>query len=71
MFSGIKLSLYEPIRNSMCKNEGEMLQTPILKKITAGVLSGGIACYVVSPIDLIQTRMQDSEFKKRYSGIGD
>ena len=48
-----------------------MLQTPTYKKIAAGVLSGGLACYFVSPIDLVQTRMQDSEFKKRYRGLGD
>lgn len=70
-FSGIKLSLYEPVRNSLCKDKQEMLQTPTHKKIAAGVLSGGLACYLVSPIDLVQTRMQDSEFKKRYKGIGD
>jgi solute carrier family 25 (mitochondrial uncoupling protein), member 8/9 len=71
MFSGIKLSLYEPIRNSFCTTREEMLQTPLPKKILAGVLSGGFACYMVSPIDLVQTRMQDSEFKKRYKGLGD
>lgn len=71
IFSGIKLSLYEPVRNIIWSNREEMLQTPMHKKIMAGIVSGGIACYMVSPIDLLQTRMQDSEFKKRYRGVGD
>jgi len=71
MFSGIKLSLYEPIRNQFWSSKEEMLQTPLHKKIAAGILSGGLSCFIVSPFDLVQTRMQDSEFKKRYNGIGD
>lgn len=31
VFSGIKLSLYEPLRNALCKNEEEMLDTPLIK----------------------------------------
>jgi hypothetical protein len=63
LFSGIKLSIYEPLRNMLWSNKQEMMQTPTYKKIIAGVISGGLACGMVSPIDLVQTRMQDSEFK--------
>jgi solute carrier family 25 uncoupling protein 8/9 len=70
LFSGIKLSIYEPFRNMLCNSKEEMLQTPTHKKILAGIMSGGIACAMVSPIDLIQTRMQDSEFRKRYGNVG-
>lgn len=70
-FSGIKLSCYEPIRNKLCSSNEEILQTPLHKKIMAGVISGALACYVVSTADIIETRMQDSEFKKRYKSVPD
>ena len=46
VFSGVKLSIYEPIRNTMCKTDQEKLQTPLIKQIVAGVSSGAIACAV-------------------------
>lgn len=70
-FSGIKISCYDPIKNSLCNSNEEMMQTPLHKKIAAGVVSGALACYVVSTADIIETRMQDSEFKKRYKSMPD
>ena len=66
VFSGLKLALYEPVRNSMCSNEQEILQTPLHKKIAAGIISGGIACYFSSPFDVAKIRMQDNKKSKLY-----
>jgi hypothetical protein len=55
----------------LCSNDHEKIQTPIHKKIIAGVASGAIACVAGTPGDVLGTRMQDSEFSKRYRGIGD
>ena len=35
------------------------------------MISGAAACVVGTPGDVMGTRMQDSEFHKRYNGIGD
>jgi solute carrier family 25 (mitochondrial uncoupling protein), member 8/9 len=70
-FSGIKLAIYDPIKISLCNSSEERMNTPLHKKIIAGVISGGLACYVVSTADIIETRMQDSEFSKRYKSIPD
>jgi hypothetical protein len=70
-FAGIKIATYEPIRNSICSNEQEILQTPLHKKITAGIISGAVACMIVSTADIVETRLQDSEFKSRYKSIPD
>ena len=69
VFAGIKLSLYEPIRNSVCSSEEEKLSTPLIKKIFAGIVSGGIACFFASPFDLVKIRMQDANKSKLYKGI--
>lgn len=66
VFSGMKLSLYEPIRNSMCTDEMERLKTPLLKKIAAGIVSGGVACYFSSPFDVVKIRMQDNKRARHY-----
>lgn len=71
VFSGIKLALYEPIRNKLCKDEKEMLNTPLYKKIISGIIGGGIACYFASPFDLVKIRMQDSKKSKLYKGSFD
>jgi hypothetical protein len=71
VFSGLKLALYEPIRNSLCKNEEEMRMTPLYKKIIAGIIGGGIACYFASPFDLVKIRMQDANKSKLYKGTLD
>lgn len=71
VFAGIKLSLYEPIRNSVCKDDAEILSTPLIKKVFAGILSGGIACFFASPFDLVKIRMQDANKSKLYNGTID
>jgi len=43
VFSGSKLALYEPMRNALCSSEEEIKNTPLLKKIAAGGVGGGIA----------------------------
>lgn len=71
VFSGIKLSLYEPIRNALCKDEAEMKNTPLIKQIISGIIGGGIACYFASPFDLVKIRMQDANKSKAYKGTFD
>jgi len=43
IFSGIKLSIYDPIKTSLCSSNEEIINTPLFKKIAAGVISGGLA----------------------------
>lgn len=71
VFSGLKLSLYEPIRNWSCSTPEELQYTPLVKKIFAGIISGGIACYFASPFDLVKIRMQDANKSKLYDGVID
>lgn len=71
VFSGFKLALYEPMRNMICKDEAEMKMTPLYKKIIAGIVSGGIACYFASPFDLVKIRMQDAKRSQQYKGTID
>jgi len=71
VFSGIKLALYEPIRNGLCSSEHEIQNTPLLKKIAAGIIGGGIACFFASPFDLVKIRMQDSQKSQLYKGTMD
>jgi len=71
VFSGLKLSIYEPFRNYLCKTEEEKKFTPLHKKIIAGVVSGGIACFFASPFDLVKIRMQDAKKSKMYKGTMD
>lgn len=63
--------MYEPVRNSMIKEEKEKKMTPLHKKLVAGVVSGGVAMYVSSPFDLVKVRMQDFEKSKEYKGLMD
>ncbi|CAI2376502.1 unnamed protein product [Moneuplotes crassus] len=71
VFSGIKLSLYDPIKNWSCSTPEELQFTPLHKKIFAGVIGGGIACFFASPFDLIKIRMQDVNKSKLYDGVLD
>lgn len=71
VFAGLKLALYEPLKVAVCSNEEEIKMTPLHKKIFAGVVGGGIACYFASPFDLVKIRMQDAEKSKNYKGTLD
>lgn len=71
VFAGLKLAMYEPFRNKLCKTEEEMKMTPLYKKIIAGIVSGGIACFFASPFDLVKIRMQDANKSKMYNGTFD
>lgn len=71
VFTGLKLSLYEPIRNWSCVSEEELRFTPLYKKIFAGIVSGGIACFFASPFDLVKIRMQDAKRSQEYKGTID
>jgi hypothetical protein len=57
IFHGLKVPLYENIKNSMCTEE-EKTNTPFMKKLWAGVLSGGIAIAFATPAEGVKVRMQ-------------
>lgn len=66
VFSGLKLAFYEPTKNYLCANEDEKIMTPMYKKVIAGVIGGGIACYAASPFDVVKIRMQDGNNISKY-----
>jgi len=67
VFGGIRLMLYEPIRDSI--HSDKLIEIPLYKKIIAGVLSGAIAISIANPTDLVKIRLQsDKGETKRYNG---
>lgn len=58
IFGGIRIPLYETLKNVMCKDAQELQMTPTWKKAVAGALAGGIAIAVACPADDIKVKMQ-------------
>ncbi|EGR32123.1 hypothetical protein IMG5_095380 [Ichthyophthirius multifiliis] len=74
VFASIRIGLYEPVRNFYSSKE-ELGQTPLYKKILAGLTTGCIGIMVANPTDLVKIRLQ-AEGKKpagerRYNGVLD
>lgn len=64
-YSGVKMALYEPIRNFFCDEDTIVhKRIPIQYMIVAGMLSGGIGTLFVNPFELLKTRMQSQRFSK-------
>lgn len=72
-YAGLRLMMYEPIRDFFhdVKTQGE--QIPLYKKIAAGIVSGAIAITIASPADLVKIRLQSDRTgeTKRYKGAMD
>lgn len=70
-YQGIKMYLYEPIRDAVLKAttpEGDESSEPKLwQMIIAGGLAGAIGTYLTSPTDLIKIRMQSGV---AFDGVG-
>ena len=57
IYSGLRIGFYESVRNVFC---GEMKpgQNPtLLQKISAGIVTGGLAITVASPTDMAKVRL--------------
>lgn len=70
-YQGIKMFLYEPIRDAVLKatsKDGEDAEPKLWQMILAGGLAGAIGTYITSPTDLIKIRMQSGV---KYDGVVD
>lgn len=68
-YQGVKMFLYEPIRDATLKFTGDEGGEPKLwQMILAGGLAGAIGTYLTSPTDLIKVRMQSGV---KYDGVID
>lgn len=70
-YQGIKMFLYEPIRDAVLKatsKDGEDAAPKLWQMILAGGLAGAIGTYITSPTDLIKIRMQSGV---QYGGVVD
>ena len=56
VFASIRIGLYEPVRNLYSSKE-ELGQTPLFKKILAGLTCGAIGISIASPTDLVKIRL--------------
>ena len=57
LFGGLRIGLYEPIRN-LYVGKDHVGDVPLHLKIAAGMTTGGLGIAVASPTDLVKVRMQ-------------
>jgi solute carrier family 25 uncoupling protein 8/9 len=57
LFGGLRIGLYEPIKNLYVGEDHEG-DVPLHLKIAAGLTTGGLGIAVASPTDLVKVRMQ-------------
>ena len=59
LYGGLRIGMYGPLKDAMSDVGGrEAADVGLGTKISAGVVSGGIAAGVCNPTDIIKTRMQ-------------
>jgi solute carrier family 25 (mitochondrial uncoupling protein), member 8/9 len=56
VFHGLKLGIYENFKYVICK-EDEIINTPFLKKLACGVVSGAVGITFASPIEVVKVKM--------------
>jgi solute carrier family 25 (mitochondrial uncoupling protein), member 8/9 len=77
VYGGIRLMLYEPIRDAIHSDKTK--EIPLYKKskflfnskVVAGILSGAIAITIANPTDLVKIRLQGAKDTKLYNGSFD
>lgn len=57
IFHGMKIPLYENIKAAIC-TEDEIKNTPLYKKMIAGVSSGALAITFATPAEGVKVKMQ-------------
>ena len=57
LFGGLRIGLYEPIKNLYCGKD-HVGDVPLHLKIAAGMTTGALGIAVASPTDLVKVRMQ-------------
>jgi len=69
-YGGMRLSIYEPIRNKITgQSSSSKVTVPFYAQAAAGALSGGIASALMNPADLVKIRMQSGD--PRYNRVID
>eukprot|EP01083_Nonionella_stella_P168829 571141_1 len=73
VYSGIRMGLYEPIRDSILSDEQRAgsAHIPFWKMFFSGGLAGGIGSGVATPIDLVKVRFQADVAGTRYKNTLD
>lgn len=57
LFGGLRIGLYDPVKQ-MIVGKDHVGDVPLLQKIAAGLLTGGVAITIACPTDLVKVRMQ-------------
>lgn len=69
-YGGMRLSIYEPIRNKITgRQSSSSAHVPFYAQAAAGALSGAIASALMNPADLVKIRLQSGD--PRYTGAVD
>lgn len=58
VFAGIRIGLYQPVRDMVVGELPPGRDPPLYKKIAAGLITGFIGISVANPTDVIKIRMQ-------------
>jgi len=57
IFHGLKLGIYENFKYFICTKE-EIKDTPFMKKLLSGIVSGAIGITFATPAEVIKVKMQ-------------
>ncbi|ELR12185.1 mitochondrial uncoupling protein [Acanthamoeba castellanii str. Neff] len=68
LYTGLRMGIYEPIRNFFAFGGTKASDAPLLTKILAGMVAGGVSAAVFTPTDLLKVRMQGSS-GQRYRSL--
>ena len=58
MFAGLRIGLYIPVRNLLCGELKPGQNPTLIQKISAGMITGGIAITFANPTDVVKIRLQ-------------
>jgi len=59
LFSGIRVSLYQPVRDAICGPLEEGQNPALYQKMLAGIITGAIGITVANPTDVVKVRLQN------------
>lgn len=63
VFAGLRIGLYGPVRDTICRDNKPGQQPSLLQRISAGLITGAFGICVASPTDVVKIRLQ-AEGKK-------
>ena len=63
LFAGLRIGLYGPVRDIICRDNKPGVQPSLLQRISAGLVTGAFGIAVACPTDVVKIRLQ-AEGKK-------